>query len=94
MIGLVVLAFLAGLAAGSFATAVAHRLPRGISILGARSECPACGAQIAAYDNVPIVSWLLLRGRARCCERVSRPLPADRARRRGPLCRDRPGPSP
>ena len=68
MIGLVVLAFLAGLAAGSFATAAAHRLPRGISILGARSECPACGAQIAAYDNVPIVSCLLLRGRARCCD--------------------------
>lgn len=67
MIGLLVLAFLAGLAAGSFATAVAHRVPRGISILGARSECPACGARIAAYDNVPVVSWLLLRGRARCC---------------------------
>ena len=33
----------------------------------ARSECPACGAQIAAYDNVPVFSWLLLRGRARCC---------------------------
>ena len=43
-----------GLVAGSFVTAVAHRVPRGISIAGARSQCPACGAQIAAYDNVPV----------------------------------------
>ncbi|HEX4464040.1 MAG TPA: prepilin peptidase [Solirubrobacterales bacterium] len=67
MAGIVVIAFLGGLAVGSFATAVAHRVPRGISIAFARSECPACGAQIAAYDNVPVFSWLLLRGRARCC---------------------------
>lgn len=67
MVGLVLVTFLAGLAAGSFATAVAHRVPRGISIAGPRSQCPACGAQIAAYDNVPLFSWLLLRGRARCC---------------------------
>jgi leader peptidase (prepilin peptidase)/N-methyltransferase len=67
MIAVVVLAFLLGLAVGSFATAVAHRLPRGISIVMARSECPACGAQIAAYDNVPVASWVMLRGRARCC---------------------------
>lgn len=67
MAGLVPIAFLAGLAAGSFATAVAHRVPRGISIAGPRSQCPACGARIAAYDNLPLFSWLLLRGRARCC---------------------------
>jgi leader peptidase (prepilin peptidase) / N-methyltransferase len=65
--GVVLIAFLAGLAVGSFATAVAHRVPRGVSVVFARSECPACGAQIAAYDNVPVFSWLLLRGRARCC---------------------------
>ena len=59
--------FLAGLLIGSFLTVVAHRLPRGESIVGGRSHCPACGAQIAAYDNVPVLSWLLLRGRARCC---------------------------
>ncbi len=46
---------------------VAHRLPRGESVVGPRSRCPACGMQIAAYDNVPVLSWLLLRGRARCC---------------------------
>lgn len=67
MVGIVLFAFLLGLVAGSFVTAVAHRVPRGISILGARSECPACGTPIAAYDNVPVFSWLLLRGRARCC---------------------------
>ena len=61
------LAFLGGLLAGSFVTVVAHRVPRGESIVGPRSRCPGCGAQIAAYDNVPVFSWLLLRGRARCC---------------------------
>jgi leader peptidase (prepilin peptidase)/N-methyltransferase len=61
------LAFLGGLTAGSFVTVVAHRVPRGESIVGPRSRCPECGAQIAAYDNVPVVSWLALRGRARCC---------------------------
>jgi leader peptidase (prepilin peptidase) / N-methyltransferase len=67
MVGVILIAFLGGLATGSFATAVAHRVPRGISVALARSECPACGARIAAYDNVPVFSWLLLRGRARCC---------------------------
>ncbi len=62
-----VFAFLGGLLFGSFVTVVAHRVPRGESIVGPRSRCPACGTQIAAYDNVPVFSWLLLRGRARCC---------------------------
>jgi leader peptidase (prepilin peptidase)/N-methyltransferase len=62
-----ILFFPAGLIFGSFLTVVAHRAPRGESVVGGRSHCPACGAQIAAYDNVPILSWLLLRGRARCC---------------------------
>jgi leader peptidase (prepilin peptidase) / N-methyltransferase len=67
VVGVIAIALLAGLAVGSFATAVAHRVPRGISVAFARSECPACGAQIPAYDNVPVFSWLLLRGKARCC---------------------------
>jgi leader peptidase (prepilin peptidase)/N-methyltransferase len=67
MAGWVVIAFIGGLAAGSFATALAYRVPRGMSVVGPRSKCPACGARIAAYDNVPLLSWLLLRGRARCC---------------------------
>lgn len=53
---------------GSFVTVVAHRVPRAESVVGGRSHCPGCGAQIAAYDNVPILSWLALRGRSRCCE--------------------------
>jgi len=69
---IVVFAFVGGLVAGSFVSAVAYRLPLGLPIAGPRSECPACGAQIAAYDNVPVLSWILLRGRARCCgERIS-----------------------
>lgn len=63
---LIVFAFLFGLAFGSFATAAAYRIPRRESLME-RSACPSCGAQIAAYDNVPLLSWLLLRGRARCC---------------------------
>jgi leader peptidase (prepilin peptidase)/N-methyltransferase len=62
-----ILLFPAGLIFGSFITVVGHRVPRGESVVGGRSRCPGCGAQIAAYDNVPVVSWLLLRGRARCC---------------------------
>jgi leader peptidase (prepilin peptidase)/N-methyltransferase len=62
-----ILISLFGLLIGSFLTVVAYRLPRGESIVGGRSRCPSCGAQIAAYDNVPVFSWLLLRGRARCC---------------------------
>src|ERR1700761_854972 len=57
---------------GSFLTVVAHRVPRAESVVGGRSHCPGCGAQIAAYDNVPVFSWLALRGRSRCChERIS-----------------------
>jgi leader peptidase (prepilin peptidase)/N-methyltransferase len=61
------IAFVGGLVAGSFATAVARRVPRGMPIAMARSACPSCGHRIAAYDNVPVVSWAILRGRARCC---------------------------
>jgi len=67
VLGVAIIAFLAGLAVGSFATAVAYRLPRGMPFALERSQCPACGAQIGARDNVPVLSWLLLRGRARCC---------------------------
>jgi len=59
--------FIFGLLIGSFLTVVAHRVPRGESVVGGRSHCPACGAQIAAYDNIPVASWVALRGHARCC---------------------------
>lgn len=62
-----VLAFVGGLLTGSFLTVVAHRVPRRESVVAPRSRCPACGTQIAAYDNVPVLSWVILRGRARCC---------------------------
>jgi leader peptidase (prepilin peptidase) / N-methyltransferase len=61
------IAFLGGMITGSFVGVVAHRVPRGRSIVGPRSECPSCGAQIAAYDNVPVISWLLLGGHCRSC---------------------------
>lgn len=56
-----------GLIVGSFLNVVIHRVPRGESIVRPRSRCPSCGATIAAFDNVPVVSWLLLRGRCRGC---------------------------
>ncbi len=67
MAGAAALASIGGLLGGSFMTVVAHRVPRGESIVGPRSRCPSCGAQISAHDNVPVLSWLILRGRARCC---------------------------
>jgi leader peptidase (prepilin peptidase)/N-methyltransferase len=60
--------FVWGLAFGSFLTVVAHRVPRGESVVAPRSRCPGCGTGIAAYDNIPVFSWLHLRGRSRCCD--------------------------
>jgi leader peptidase (prepilin peptidase)/N-methyltransferase len=60
-------AALAGLIVGSYLNVVVHRLPRGLSTVRPRSRCPACGAGIGALDNLPVVSWLLLRGRCRHC---------------------------
>lgn len=56
-----------GAIAGSFANVCIHRLPRGESVVTPPSRCPACGTRIAFYDNVPVVSFLLLRGRCRSC---------------------------
>jgi leader peptidase (prepilin peptidase)/N-methyltransferase len=64
---LAIVLFIAGAILGSFATALAYRLPRGENWVTERSRCPACDAQIRARDNVPILSWLLLRGRCRDC---------------------------
>jgi leader peptidase (prepilin peptidase) / N-methyltransferase len=61
------LAFTVGACIGSFLNVCIHRLPKGASIVAPRSACPGCGRLIAWYDNVPIVSWLLLRGRCRGC---------------------------
>lgn len=56
-----------GLLVGSFLNAWAYRLTRNISIARGRSACPACGGAIAWYDNVPLVSYAVLRGRCRAC---------------------------
>src|SRR2546421_1812267 len=61
-----------GLVIGSFLNVVAYRLPRGESLVAPGSHCPGCNAPIKPWDNVPILSWLLLRGRCRGCgERIS-----------------------
>jgi leader peptidase (prepilin peptidase)/N-methyltransferase len=62
-----VFAFAWGAIWGSFVNVVVYRVPREMSIVRPGSHCPACGAPVAARDNVPILSWLVLRGRARCC---------------------------
>jgi len=55
---------------GSFLNVVAYRLPRGESLSVPRSRCPQCETPIKFYDNIPVLSWLLLRGRCRSCRRA------------------------
>ena len=63
----IVVAGLFGGVIGSFLNVVAHRLPRGESLASPPSRCPECGTTIKPYDNLPVVGWLLLRGRCRSC---------------------------
>jgi leader peptidase (prepilin peptidase)/N-methyltransferase len=60
-------AFAWGAVWGSFLNVVIYRVPRELSVVRPGSHCPGCGQPIALWDNIPILSWLLLRGRARCC---------------------------
>lgn len=61
-----------GLVFGSFAGLVAHRVPRGEAIVTGRSKCPRCGRKLGALENVPLVSYAVLRGRCRGCgERIA-----------------------
>lgn len=60
-------AVLFGLLWGSFLNVVIHRVPLGESVVRPASRCPSCGKPIAAIDNIPVLSYLMLRGRARCC---------------------------
>ena len=63
-----IFAFLCGAAIGSFLNVVIHRVPNEQSVVFPNSACPKCGAQIKPYDNIPILSWLLLRGKCRNCQ--------------------------
>jgi leader peptidase (prepilin peptidase)/N-methyltransferase len=65
----VVLIGVLGAAIGSFLNVVIHRLPKGESLAWPGSRCPACHTPLRARDNVPILSWLLLRGRCRSCDK-------------------------
>ena len=67
MAAAVALAFVLGLVIGSFLNVVAYRLPRGESLAHPPSRCPNCGAPVRPYDNIPVLSWLVLRGRCRNC---------------------------
>jgi leader peptidase (prepilin peptidase) / N-methyltransferase len=70
-------AFLVGACIGSFLNVVIHRLPRGESIVSPRSRCPGCGREIRAWENIPIASFLILRGKcAGCGEEISWRYPA------------------
>jgi leader peptidase (prepilin peptidase)/N-methyltransferase len=65
-------AAIGGLVVGSFLNVVAYRLPRGESLVSPASRCPSCGTPVKAYDNVPVLGWLMLHGRCRSChERIS-----------------------
>src|SRR6187402_3801627 len=66
-LGLGLLALL-GLAVGSFLNVVIYRVPAGRSIVSPPSACPHCGHAIAWYDNIPVVSWLVLRAKCRQCK--------------------------
>ena len=64
---LVVVSGVLGLAIGSFLNVVIWRVPRKESVVHPASHCPSCEAPIAPLDNIPVLSWLLLRGRCRHC---------------------------
>jgi leader peptidase (prepilin peptidase) / N-methyltransferase len=64
---LAALAFVPGLAIGSFLNVVAVRVPARLSIIAPPSSCPSCSTEIAWYDNIPVASYLVLRGRCRTC---------------------------
>lgn len=64
---LALLCLLLGLAVGSFVNVVAHRVPRGVSVVRPPSACPACAVPVRPRDNVPVAGWLLLGGRCRDC---------------------------
>jgi leader peptidase (prepilin peptidase)/N-methyltransferase len=73
-LGLQAYAGLFGLLFGSFMNVCVARMPEDRSVVSPRSACPSCGTPIAAYDNIPVLSWLILRGRCRACKATISPL--------------------
>lgn len=67
VVSLTALVAVVGLLVGSFLNVVVHRVPRGESVVHPRSRCPGCETEIRPLDNVPVLSWLVLRGRCRTC---------------------------
>jgi leader peptidase (prepilin peptidase) / N-methyltransferase len=65
--------FFFGLVFGSFLNVCVYRMPRELSVVRPRSACPACGTPIAAYDNIPVLSWILLGGKCRHCKTAISP---------------------
>ncbi|MCP4293040.1 MAG: prepilin peptidase [bacterium] len=59
---------------GSFSNVLVYRLPRNLSVVGPRSFCPSCKKTVAWYDNIPLLSWFLLRGKCRYCSTAISPL--------------------
>ena len=68
MIALALIPALLGLLIGSFLNVVVYRVPNGLSIVSPPSACPSCSHEIKSYDNIPVLSWLLLRGKCRSCK--------------------------
>lgn len=65
--------FVFGLVFGSFLNVCIYRMPRELSVVRPRSACPACGTPIAAYDNIPVLSWIVLGGKCRSCKAAISP---------------------
>ena len=71
--GLIVF-FVIGACVGSFYNVVVYRMPRGISLVNPPSHCPLCKKRIPLYLNLPIVGWLMLRGKSACCKQPISPI--------------------
>ncbi|HWY27442.1 MAG TPA: prepilin peptidase, partial [Candidatus Angelobacter sp.] len=69
-----IIVFLFGLIIGSFLNVCILRIPGGKSIVLPSSACPKCGAPIRPYDNIPVLSWLMLRGKCRACKTPISPM--------------------
>ena len=70
---LLMMTFVLGASIGSFLNVVVYRIPAGMSLLNPPSRCPRCGHRLKAYDNVPVLGWLWLRGKCRHCKTAIAP---------------------